>query len=231
MKNMFGADSDKRNTMLLGEKSGRHDGNGLQKPVVNGGAPGDSGQETESEALRAFYERVSRGEREKKYGSVSFVKRKSFRIRPFWIVSVIVIILLVLLVIFIIPVQKYIWDKEREAKKMEEMQEEKWIYADYIDVSGMTDQNLVRKIIREHFKDVQACYRESWPKPPYPLGGAVTIMWVIESDGQISRSVLENMTLEKPEVGQCILDLYTQLSYPAPSEGRSMVRMAIQFYP
>ena len=54
---------------------------------------------------------------------------------------------------------------------------------------------------------------------------------MIESDGQISRSVLEKMTLEKPEVGQCILDLYTQLSYPAPSEGRSMVRMAIQFYP
>ena len=85
-------------------------------------------------------------------------------------------------------------------------------------IEGSGDQDVIRRIVHAHIREVRGCYNVGLLKDP-TLAGRVTIYFVIESDGRIGDVLVKEDALTDPGVGLCIANAIKSWRFPKPAGG------------
>jgi hypothetical protein len=86
------------------------------------------------------------------------------------------------------------------------------------DVSGRLPPEVVREIVRGNFEAYRKCYEAGLGRHR-DLEGKVTLRFVIERDGTVSKVSLNDNTLPDCAVARCIEDGFKTLRFPKPEGG------------
>ena len=92
-------------------------------------------------------------------------------------------------------------------------------------VSDSMDSNIVRKVVEQHFGEIQACYESNKTKGGM---GKVTVVWLIDDKGSVPKALIKETTLKNKTVESCIIDAVKQWRFPAPKDG-GMVQVELPF--
>ena len=85
-------------------------------------------------------------------------------------------------------------------------------------VKGSLDKEIIRRIIRRHLNEVKFCYERELMKKS-DLYGRIMIQFTISGTGQVVASVVQNSTMNNPEVEQCIAGAVRRWEFPKPQGG------------
>ena len=85
-------------------------------------------------------------------------------------------------------------------------------------VRGSLDKEIIRRIIRRHLNEVRFCYEKELMHKQ-DLYGRVMIQFTISGTGQVVASVVQNSTMNKPNVEQCIAQAVRRWEFPKPQGG------------
>ena len=85
-------------------------------------------------------------------------------------------------------------------------------------VKGSLDKEIIRRIIRRHLNEVKFCYERELMKKA-DLYGRIMIQFTISGTGQVVASVVQNSTMNNPEVEQCIAGAVRRWEFPKPQGG------------
>lgn len=86
------------------------------------------------------------------------------------------------------------------------------------DISGQLDREIIQRVIREHRREVRACYEGELQRNP-DLEGRVVVGFVISSDGQVAGSRIAESTLGNSTVEDCVARRVRQWRFPEPRGG------------
>lgn len=92
--------------------------------------------------------------------------------------------------------------------------------------SGRLPPEQIRSIVREKYPAVRACY-ERGLLVNADLQGRVTMRFVIERDGHVSKAVIADTDLPNCSVARCIRQVFTVLQFPEPQGGVVTVQYPI----
>ncbi|MDB4965706.1 MAG: putative abductin-like protein [Myxococcales bacterium] len=85
-------------------------------------------------------------------------------------------------------------------------------------VRGSLDKEIIRRIIRRHLNEVRFCYEKELMHKQ-DLYGRIMIQFTISGNGQVVASVVQNSTMNNPNVEQCIAQAVRRWEFPKPQGG------------
>jgi TonB family protein len=85
-------------------------------------------------------------------------------------------------------------------------------------VRGSLDKEIIRRIIRRHLNEVKFCYEKELMHKQ-DLYGRVMIQFTISGTGQVVASIVQNSTMNNPNVEQCIAQAVRRWEFPKPQGG------------
>jgi TonB family protein len=85
-------------------------------------------------------------------------------------------------------------------------------------VRGSLDKEIIRRIIRRHLNEVRFCYEKELMHKQ-DLYGRVMIQFTISGTGQVVASVVQQSTMNNPNVEQCIAQAVRRWEFPKPQGG------------
>jgi len=88
-----------------------------------------------------------------------------------------------------------------------------------ITISGGLQQTSVKQILEQHSKAINQCVQKVLPKQPSPPG-EISIIFIVDSKGDVVNVRIDKSELQNEEVEQCILKTIEQLTFPAPTDGK-----------
>lgn len=83
------------------------------------------------------------------------------------------------------------------------------------DFEGGMDKEAIRRVIREHLREIRNCYERELQRSP-DLYGKVVLEWDIEEAGRVSRCVVKNNALGNDKVANCIVNRLKTWKFPDP---------------
>ncbi|MGE4131072.1 MAG: AgmX/PglI C-terminal domain-containing protein [Bdellovibrionales bacterium] len=83
------------------------------------------------------------------------------------------------------------------------------------DFSGGMDREAIRRVIREHLREIRTCYERELQRTP-DLYGKVVIQWDIEEGGRVSSAGVKRNELGNDTVGDCIVSRLRTWKFPDP---------------
>ena len=87
------------------------------------------------------------------------------------------------------------------------------------EVPGGMDKEAIRRVIREHLREIRNCYNNELQRAP-DLFGKVVIEWDIEDGGKVTRSAVKSNGLANNNVGNCIASHLKMWKFPDPPAGQ-----------
>ncbi len=81
--------------------------------------------------------------------------------------------------------------------------------------SGGMDKEAIRRVIREHIREIRNCYERELQRSP-DLYGKLVLEWDIEEGGRVSRCVVKSNALGNESVANCIATRLKQWKFPDP---------------
>ena len=96
--------------------------------------------------------------------------------------------------------------------------------------SGRLPPEQIQHIIRERYGDFRKCYESGLASNP-DLRGRVTIRFVIERDGRVSSSYVQDNEVPDCRVAQCVRREMVKILFPKPEGGIVTVVYPIMFAP
>ena len=96
---------------------------------------------------------------------------------------------------------------------------------------GSLDRKVIKDVIREHHREVRACYEVEMVKQP-DLAGQVLSQFTISAGGDVVAVVLRDSTLGNPTVEECVRRRLLSWKFPKPQGGGNVdVVYAFNFFP
>ena len=97
-------------------------------------------------------------------------------------------------------------------------------------VTGALPAEVIRRIVRQRYGQLRACYTAGLSRNPN-LQGQVTPRYVIAADGRVAQ--VKNAGSDLPDAGviACVLKVYGGLTFPKPETGIVTVVGAVHFEP
>lgn len=86
------------------------------------------------------------------------------------------------------------------------------------DVSGALDKDIIRKVVRQHRREIKFCYEQELQKNP-ELGGRVTVKFTISPTGDVIGASVTKSTLNNTKVESCMQRKIQRWVFPAPKGG------------
>jgi hypothetical protein len=83
------------------------------------------------------------------------------------------------------------------------------------DFAGGMDKEAIRRVIREHIREIRNCYEKELQRSP-DLYGKIVLEWDIEEEGRVSRCVVKSNALGNDAVANCIVNRLKQWKFPDP---------------
>jgi hypothetical protein len=80
--------------------------------------------------------------------------------------------------------------------------------------TGM-DKEAIRRVIREHLREIRSCYERELQRSP-DLYGKLVLEWDIEEGGRVTRCVVKSNALGNDTVAGCISSHLKQWKFPDP---------------
>lgn len=96
--------------------------------------------------------------------------------------------------------------------------------------TGRLPPEQIQAVIRAKYPEFRKCY-ESGLASNGQLSGRVGIRFVIERDGHVSNSYIQDNDIPDCRVAQCVRDQMTKIVFPKPEKGLVKVLYPIQFSP
>ncbi len=85
-------------------------------------------------------------------------------------------------------------------------------------VNGQLDRDIIARVIREHRREVRACYEQELQSNPN-LEGRLLVAFVIAPDGQVAGSSIRESSLNNSAVERCVERRLAQWRFPEPRGG------------
>jgi hypothetical protein len=95
-------------------------------------------------------------------------------------------------------------------------------------VEGTLPMEVVKRIVHANFPRLRACYTAGLKSDP-ELRGTVTTRFIIDSTGAVETASLMSSTMSNPNVGTCVVGVFSTMSFPAPENGKARVTYPISF--
>ena len=83
---------------------------------------------------------------------------------------------------------------------------------------GVSNKEIIRRIIRRHIDEVKSCYEEELSRLPN-LGGRIMVQFTIAASGQVIASVLQQSTMKNAHVETCAVEAVRRWQFPKPRGG------------
>jgi len=97
-------------------------------------------------------------------------------------------------------------------------------------VSGRLPPAVIQGVVRQNFSAMRTCYERGLAKVP-TLQGRVAVRFVIQVDGTVAGAESAGADLPDAEAVACIVQVFSQLRFPAPEAGVVTVVYPIMFTP
>jgi outer membrane biosynthesis protein TonB len=94
-------------------------------------------------------------------------------------------------------------------------------------VRGQLDRDIIQRVVREHRREIRACYEAELQRNP-ELAGRISVEWVISPDGAVAAAQIENSTMNNAEVEGCLTRRIRSWRFPEP-RGGGTVRVTYPF--
>jgi hypothetical protein len=98
------------------------------------------------------------------------------------------------------------------------------------DPEGRLAPEVIQNVVRQNFGRFRTCYEAGLQRNP-KLQGKVTVKYVIGLDGTTQMTADEGSDIPDPQVVQCVVAGFAQLSYPPPQGGYVTVVYPVEFAP
>jgi hypothetical protein len=96
---------------------------------------------------------------------------------------------------------------------------------------GSLDRKVITEVIREHHREVRACYEVAVVKQP-DLAGRVLSQFTISGAGDVVAVALRDSTLGNPTVEECVCRRLWSWKFPKPQGGGNVdVVYPFNFFP
>lgn len=95
------------------------------------------------------------------------------------------------------------------------------------EVRGQLDREIIQRVVREHRREIRACYEGELQRNP-DLEGAITVEWVIAPDGAVAGARVQDTSLNSSAVENCVTRRIQQWVFPEP-RGGGTVRVTFPF--
>lgn len=83
------------------------------------------------------------------------------------------------------------------------------------DFAGGMDKEAIRRVIREHIREIRNCYEKELQRSP-DLYGKIVLEWDIEEEGRVSRTAVKSNALGNDSVANCIASRLKTWKFPDP---------------
>lgn len=94
-------------------------------------------------------------------------------------------------------------------------------------VEGALDKEIVRKVVRQHRREIKYCYEKELAKDP-TLKGEVTVQFTISASGEVIAALVTKSTLGNQAVETCMQGKIQRWTFPEP-KGSSIVKVNYPF--
>ncbi len=84
--------------------------------------------------------------------------------------------------------------------------------------TGGMDREAIRRVIRDHIREIRNCYERELQRSP-DLYGKLVLEWDIEEGGRVTRCVVKSNALGNDAVANCIASRLKQWKFPDPPRG------------
>lgn len=95
------------------------------------------------------------------------------------------------------------------------------------EVEGQLDREIIERVIRQHRREIRACYEQELQRNA-SLEGRVVVSFVIDPSGQVARASIGSSTMGNSTVEDCITLRVRRWRFPEPSGG-GLVRVNYPF--
>jgi Ca-activated chloride channel family protein len=85
-------------------------------------------------------------------------------------------------------------------------------------VRGSLDKEIVRRVVRQHRKQIKYCYEKELQASP-KLSGTVVVRFVIDAGGNVTAASIKETTLGDSAVESCLLRVIRRWVFPRPKGG------------
>ena len=89
-------------------------------------------------------------------------------------------------------------------------------------VKGSLDKEIIRRVVRQHRREVRYCYEKQLVKNP-DLSGKISVNFMIGSTGAVKSAVVKGSTMASDEVGSCVAKKVRRWKFPEPKGGGVVV--------
>lgn len=83
------------------------------------------------------------------------------------------------------------------------------------DMTATMDKEAIRRVIRDHIREIRNCYERELQRSP-DLYGKIVLEWDIEDAGRVGRAVVKSNALGNNSVANCILSRLKTWKFPDP---------------
>src|SRR5690625_374986 len=94
-------------------------------------------------------------------------------------------------------------------------------------IQGQLDREIIERVIREHRREIRACYTQQLRRNP-DLEGKITISFVVDMSGNVASSRIGSTTMNNSAVEECIALRVQRWRFPEP-KGGGIVRVNYPF--
>jgi hypothetical protein len=85
-------------------------------------------------------------------------------------------------------------------------------------ILGALDKSLIDAVIKRNMNQIRYCYQRELTKNPN-LGGKVTVKFVIDKAGAVSKAEIKGSTMNNSSVESCIAGRFLRFTFPEPKGG------------
>ncbi|MFA5625413.1 MAG: AgmX/PglI C-terminal domain-containing protein [Bradymonadales bacterium] len=87
-----------------------------------------------------------------------------------------------------------------------------------VDVSGSLDRRIIQKVVRDHRRELSACYEKELAKVK-GLRGEIKVRWIIDTRGTVTHAVKVSSSMNNKNVEDCVVNSIKYWRFPAPKGG------------
>lgn len=80
---------------------------------------------------------------------------------------------------------------------------------------GSIDKEAIRRVIREHLREIRSCYERALQRQP-DLYGKIVFSWIIAEKGRVQSAKVTSNDLGNAEVANCIKEKLQTWTFPEP---------------
>lgn len=94
-------------------------------------------------------------------------------------------------------------------------------------IQGQLDREIIERVIRQHRREIRACYTQQLQRNP-DLEGKITVSFVVDMTGNVAKSSVSKSTMNNRDVEKCITLRVRRWRFPEP-KGGGVVRVNYPF--